>query len=261
MNRRHFLSSSFAAGTAAMVPGMAAPPQWQGTVHYVLNFFKMHAGSQASRMDKFSKETLLPLAKKHGLGPIGLFRLAIGPETPQFVVLAEVGGLAEMDSRSQAMAQDRQWALGLAELEAGDEAPYDKAERRLLRATNYSPPLSEAVGKSRTPRLFEFRVYHSPTMKQLKALHERFSGPEIKIFHRSGIYPILFADTVFGPDYPNLTYLTPFDSLEAREKAWAKFRDDPEWPEVRAESIRKAGQIVAYSNRYILNAAPYSPLL
>ncbi|MDA2931248.1 NIPSNAP family protein, partial [Acidobacteria bacterium AH-259-O06] len=252
MNRRHFLSSSLAAGTAAMVPGLALPADAKKTPYYELTFFKMHAGSQGGRMNAWAKDTLLPLADKYKLGPVGFFRLAIGPDTPQLVMLIEHSGWAEVQSRWRALLGDPQWASGLAKLEQGNEPPFDRAESRLLRATDYSPPLSQAVGKSKTPRVFEFRVYHSPTLTQLKALHERFSGPEIKIFHRSGIHPILYADTEFGPDVPNLTYLTPFDSLEAREKAWAAFGADPEWRKVRAESIKKAGQIVAYSNRFIL---------
>src|SRR6266700_3076194 len=91
----------------------------------------------------------------------------------------------------------------------------------------------------------ELRVYHSPTRSQLRAVHERFAGPETKIFARSGIHPVLYTSTLFGPNMPNLTYLIPFDSLAAREKAWDTFVADPEWVKARKESIDKGGEIVA----------------
>ena len=61
-----------------------------------------------------------------------------------------------------------------------------------------------------TTRIFELRVYQS--------------GPAIDILHRSNIHPILYSPT---------TYLIPFDSLAAREKAWTAFSADPEWIESR----------------------------
>src|SRR5262249_54427490 len=104
------------------------------------------------------------------------------------------------------------------------------------------------------------RVYHSPTQRQLRALHERFSGSEIKIFHRVGVHPILYSSTVIGPNMPNLTYLTPFATLADREKAWEAFGADAEWIKVRKESIDRAGQIANQIGITLLRPADYSPM-
>jgi hypothetical protein len=112
----------------------------------------------------------------------------------------------------------------------------------------------------KTPRIFELRTYHSPTGRQLKALHERFAGPEIRIFHRSGIHPVFYTSTVFGANRPNLTYLIPFDDLATREKAWAAFGADPEWAKVRKESIEKYGQITSVIQMSLFRATAYSPV-
>ena len=90
--------------------------------------------------------------------------------------------------------------------------------------------------------------------------HERFAGPEIQIFHRSGIHPVLYSSTLIGPNKPNLTYLIPFEDLAAREKAWAAFGADPEWLKVRAESIAKGGQISSVIQMSLFRAAAFSPL-
>ena len=102
-------------------------------------------------------------------------------------------------------------------------------------------------------------MYHSSNSTILRALHERFAGPESKIFARSGIHPVLYSSTVFGGEMPNLTYLIPFDSLAAREKAWDTFGADPEWLKVREES-NKNGQLVSVSNISIYRAVAYSPV-
>jgi hypothetical protein len=77
-------------------------------------------------------------------------------------------------------------------------------------------------GKS---RLFELRVYHSPS----PAVHQRLAS----IFTRAGIHPVISARTIAGAHPPGLTYLTPFDSLIARQKAWDAVNADPDWVRVR----------------------------
>jgi hypothetical protein len=110
------------------------------------------------------------------------------------------------------------------------------------------------------PCIFEIRQYHSPTWRQLGFLHERFSGPEIQIFHRVGVHPILYSQTVIGPNMPNLTYVIPFDDLAARERAWDAFGADPEWQKVRKESLERGGQIASVNSISLYRAAPYSPI-
>jgi len=97
-------------------------------------------------------------------------------------------------------------------------------------------------------------------MRQNRLLHERFAGPEIRIFHRVGVHPILYTTTLIGPNMPNLTYLTPFASLAEREKAWEAFGADPEWIKVRKESIDKGGQITNQISITLLRPAEYSPI-
>ena len=92
------------------------------------------------------------------------------------------------------------------------------------------------------------------------ALHDRFSGPEIKIFHRVGIRPLFYTSTVIGQNIPNLTYLIPFENLAEREKAWNAFGADPEWVKVRKESIDKHGQISSVIQISLFKATEYSPI-
>ena len=65
---------------------------------------------------------------------------------------------------------------------------------------------------------------------------------------------------MFGPHKPNLVYVTPFDDLAAREKAWATFGADPEWIKLRTESAQQHGQMNAVFEVALYRAAAYSPL-
>ena len=144
--------------------------------------------------------------------------------------------------------------------ERGEEAPYEHFSTMMLEATPYSPEIVPLNPPPKSQRIFELRVYHAPTYRQLAALHERFAGSEIKIFKRVGVHPILYTSTLFGPNMPNLTYLIPFDDLAARDKAWSAFGADPEWVKVRKESIDRSGQISISSQISLYRAASYSPI-
>ena len=125
------------------------------------------------------------------------------------------------------MVQDEDHRKGLVALESGPDAAFESMDTAVVEAADFSPEIKAEPAE--VSRIFELRIYHSPTWRQLMALLARFRGPETQIFHRSGIHPILYGSTFIGPNNPNLTYLIPFTDMAAREKAWAAFGADPEW--------------------------------
>lgn len=258
MNRREFFAAGLAAGSLGFGTGASLAQNGNNPLYEIM-IFKMKNGDQGQRMDDWCQSVLLPLAAENGIGPIGIFKAAIADYTPHMMFLIEHPDLGSIRQRWAGVTGDARWRDGMRTLEKDDNPAYESYETRLLSATSFSPPLKIAP-ENQKPRLFEFRVYHAPTIRQLLALAQRFKGPEIKLFHKSGIHPILYAYTMYGPDMPNLTYMMPFDSLKAREEAWAKFRQDPEWKRVLADSKEKDGEIVAYLSRNIYNAADYSQI-
>lgn len=178
----------------------------------------------------------------------------MAPHAQTTLVLSGFSSLEEMASAGNRMEADSSFQKARQELERGTEPAYDSRQRVLMRTADFSPEIVRLREKPQRPRYFEIRVYHSPTERQLRLVHERFAGPEIRIFHRSGIHPILYGDTIAGPDMPNLT------SLGDRERAWDTFGADAEWLKAREESIARGGQIVDYQNLSIWRAAPFSPI-
>ena len=209
-------------------------------------------------MHEWFRTALVPrLAKIHG-GPVIILDALIAPHTPEIVMIAGFSSFEEIWAMRSKVMDDAGMVAAANKLDQGTEPPFDSQSVSIIEAAPYSP---EIVAEKRdTPRLFELRVYHSPRFSQLQALHNRFNNAEIKIFHRSGIHPVLYGSTVVGPNQPNLTYLIPFDSLAAREKAWAAFGADPDWIKTRQESVEKYGQITAVNDIAIYRAAAYSPI-
>src|SRR5713226_6771999 len=265
MDRRSFMQSSLvqAIGGASMIAASAGSAAAQGSERktrlYRLSYFYMRQGEQGARLNQFFSSQM-PLFKKNIPGPIGVFNVFLGPHIPAMLVLAGYPSFVVMEEATAQWQKDPGFQKALVELEQGSEPPFDRADTVLLQATDYSPEIVPLLEKPKVPRIFELRVYHSPTQRQLRALHERFSGSEIKIFHRVGVHPILYSSTLIGPNMPNLTYLTPFATLADREKAWDAFGADPEWIKVRKESIDRAGQIANQISITLLRPTDYSPI-
>ncbi|HUK17607.1 MAG TPA: NIPSNAP family protein [Bryobacteraceae bacterium] len=260
MNRRSFAQS---VGSAAMLSTLAndaaqAQSSAQKTRIYRLEYLYYRQGSQGSRINEFLSSQM-PLFAKNTRA-MGVFTSILGPHNPLTIVLSGFASLEDMEAADQRIGRTPEFRAAVEKMESGAEPPCDRADRVLLRATDFSPEIVPLAEKPKTPRVFELRIYHSPTQRQLQFLHERFAGPEIGIFHRSGIFPILYADTLIGPNVPNQAYLMPFENLAAREKAWDAFGADPEWIKARDESIAHGGQIVADNNITLLRPTAYSPI-
>ncbi|HML18322.1 MAG TPA: NIPSNAP family protein [Bryobacteraceae bacterium] len=246
MRRRKFLPAL--AGVAAAGPLWPAPDR--RTRFYVLETFQLRQGDQVARMNDCLK-AWLPALSKDFAGPKLVLEAVIAPHTPQ---LLAVIGVATFEETRTALAT---LTAPLHSLGAGEPA-FDILNTAVLEAAAYSPEIP--AEKRDRPRYFELRTYHSPSGMQLDALHRRFAQTEVGVFHRSGIFPLFYSSTLIGANLPNLTYLIPFDSLAAREKAWDAFSADPEWIKARKESIDKYGQIVSVSDIAIYRATPYSPI-
>jgi hypothetical protein len=256
LDRRQF----FQGLPAMLASTAAAAAESEGkTRFYVVEQYLLEQGTQPGRINDFFSRTLLPAMNRVHKGPKIFLEALIAPHMPMVTAIVGVESCDQIWSISKQLFADKDFSKAFDEWEAG-EAPYVQVNCSLLEATDFSPEIS-VPSEPGAPRIFEMRTYHSPTARQLKGLLERFAGAEIEVFHRSGIHPVLYTTTVFGESRPNLTYLMPFDSLGAREKAWAAFAADPEWIKVRKESVAKYGaDIVAVQNMSLHRATAYSPV-
>jgi len=255
LDRRQFLEGMPALAPAALLGAAEATPR---TRFYLLEQYFLENGTQPGRLHDFFSKALLPAMERVHKGPKIFLEALIAPHMPQMAAIFGVESSEQIWSVSKALFADKEFSRAFDKWESG-EAPFLSTSASLLEAAPYSPDVATPE-KPGEPRIFELRTYHSPTSRQLKLLHQRFAGAEIKIFHRVGVHPLLYTSTVFGADRPNLTYLIPFDNLAAREKAWNAFAADEEWIRVRKESIDRGGQISSVIRMQLFRAAAYSPI-
>jgi len=65
---------------------------------------------------------------------------------------------------------------------------------------------------------------------------------------------------VVGEGLPSLTYMVVFADAAARERAWAAFREDPEWLKLRGRPEYADAEIVSGITSTLLRPTEYSQL-
>ncbi|MBZ5514567.1 MAG: NIPSNAP family protein [Acidobacteriia bacterium] len=262
INRRSFLkSTSGAAMASAAMAGLGKARDAETLPQYLVDCvtFRLHSGAQMGNALAWLEKRAMPLWEKHGFGPVGVFTVDVGEHLPAVLFLRVYSSLADRQLVWSRLSSDPAWKAAVADLEKEGPA-FFREDSMLLLSTSFSPPIKPAAPGDPAHALYELRIYESPTWRQLEYLHERFAGGEIDVFHKSGIHPVLYADTLIGPNQPNMIYLIPFESPAQREKAWQAFRDHPDWIKLREDSIRRGGEIVRNIKNMILAPTSFSML-
>jgi NIPSNAP len=138
-------------------------------------------------------------------------------------------------------------------------------ERSILRAFAGYPQIelpSEKMGSDGKPinRLFEFRTYESRTSLSLKNKVEMFNQEEIRIFRDCDFAPIFFGETIIGSRMPSLSYIVAFESMEHRDKSWAKFVSSPEFNRIKTKANWSDPEAVSNIRSAFLRALPFSSI-
>jgi hypothetical protein len=245
-----FASAAALAGRAPAAEGEASPAPFIEILTY-----RLHMGEQNSRLLSWLEKQAVPMLQKHRIGPAGFFTVSIGPHIPAVVEILSYPSLAEMEAAWGRVLADKEWGAALAELESAGP-PFFRVDTVLLRATDFCPPLKATPPEEAGHKIYELRFYEASTHRQLEFMHGRFAAGEIDVFHKVGINPILYGDTVFGPNIPNMGYLIPFESLAQREKAWEAFGASPEWAQIAKEWMARSGELARnISNTFLVPTA------
>ena len=93
----------------------------------------------------------------------------------------------------------------------------------------------------------------------LPALKKQFKTRTLAIWKKHGIRQIGFWTVLIGDGSNDLHCALAWKSMAERERKWAKFRADPAWRKVRAET-EKDGPIIANINSVFLRPTDFSAL-
>lgn len=116
---------------------------------------------------------------------------------------------------------------------------------------------AQSAGDAGGP-VYELRIYHTYEGK-LEPLLKRFREQETKIFERLGMHGVGY----WTPDDEplkgrTLVYMLRHKSRAAATESWAKFRTDPEWVKLKAETEAN-GALVEKHDITFMTLTDFSP--
>ncbi len=216
-----------------------------------------------AEFDDYFEKAVIPALNRKGIDVVGVFQRAKPNDdgTTSLFVLVPLSSPSQLPNLLSELAGDSEFiADGQSFLETDHKKPpYVRARSEMLLAFDCFPkvkiPTQKSAGKD---RLFELRVYESPTdlLGHLKV--EMFNSGEVPIFLDCGIQPVFMGQAFVGDKLPNLTYMTVYDNAEQRDECWKKFQKHPDWQVLKG--VKKYEGTVSKIHKTDLLPRPYSQL-
>jgi hypothetical protein len=235
MNRRNFVSTALAAGAASLPASAQTSAKAADGKQEFLEFrlYQTMLGDKKKPLQDYLSSAFIPAVNRLGIKSVGIFNVTHGPNRPSLYVLIphpNMESVLTLGSRLDKDAEYQKNAASFMDLPLSDPG-YVRKETSLMLAFSHLPklvvPTQVAQKKS---HIFQLRIYESHNEKIAKKKIEMFNeGGEIAIFQKTGLTPVFFGETLFGPLMPNLHYMLVFDDMAAKDSAWAAFRNHPDW--------------------------------
>lgn len=268
MNRRDFLTSTTAAAmataaTTSILPARAAESAPGAREYYELRRYHLRRGPKQRVFEDYLRNAWLPAMERAGIGPVGVFSVMVGPESPSLYTLIPYASLEQYASVSARLRADEEYKKAGAEARSATAADpvYQRVESWLLGSIASVPKLEVPVQKREGKgRLFELRVYESHSKSANLKKIEMFDIGETALFRRAGLAPVFFGEALIGSRLPNLTYMLVYDDLAARDAAWRRFGGDPEWHKLSSTPGFTDPEIVTDISNVLLRPTPYSQI-
>lgn len=265
MQRRQFLSSSLAASTLALKTGAAqtAGAGAGSRQYYELRKYHLDSGPQEKLIDAYFEQALIPALNRMGMNPVGAFSLYLGPEQPSIYLLIPSSSLESLVTAELHLAQDQQFMEAAKPFWSAPakEPGFERMESQLMIAFEGYPQLTlPPATASKGKRVFQLRIYESPSQADHVRKVEMFHAGEFDIFKKAGFWNVFFSDTLVGPRLPNLTYMISFPDLSQMNDLWKTFSSDPDWKKLVASPKFSYEAIVSNITSLILNPKSYSQI-
>jgi hypothetical protein len=237
VDRREFLAAGAVAALSPL-PHLHTLGQSAQRQYFELRRYHLLPGPKQRAFIDFVGSTAIPAMNRAGVSKIGAFTVVYGENEPSLLLVLSHQTLVSVVSLRDRLAADSVYArAGAAILDAPiSDPPFVRVESSLLRAFDAMPTLEApaATGAARS-RIFELRTYESHSDAAALNKLKMFNAGEVPIFRRSGLTPVFFGETLIGAKMPSLTYMLTFTDMSARDTAWGRFGQDPEWKTLSAD--------------------------
>lgn len=242
MKRRDFLATSAVAGLAlTQAEALVAADKDADKAILELRTYSLETAEKQAQLIEVLDTAAIPAWNRLGIEPVGIFTAKaednpLKPNGKGYVAGLEVfvllphKSLESVLTANRKLMEDAEYVAGAQPIWDGtkNDPLYARIESNLLVAFDGCPQVE--VPSTQKGRILQLRCYESHNAERGYKKIDMFNlGGEIEVFRRCGMTPVFFGESIVGTKIPNLTYMLGFDSPEAGEEAWAKFREDPKW--------------------------------
>lgn len=227
MNRREFSLAAIAT-SAAGISGSILAQDDKEPAFYELRTYELRNDLPVGKFRTFLEKSYLPVIRPLVAGPIGVFEVVTGQDTPAVILLLQYDSPTKLRSNSQLTAKaDAGWKEYVS-----SGMPYVRYRSELFRAFEGQPRIA-LPAERQSGHLFELRTYESKNALKAAAKVDMFNSEEMKIFRDCSMHTVFFGEALIGRKLPHLTYMLAFDDMAAREAAWARFGSNPDWNRIK----------------------------
>lgn len=264
MDRRGFMAATGLGGLAAVGATQAQAQEssdgdsGSGREVYELRTYHFETEEQVAAFDTFMEEAAIPALNRIGIQNVGVFKDGKGKDISPVYVLLTHPNAESVVTMTQRIGEDYDFGADGADfLMAPAESPaYTRIESSLFLAFEGMPKM--AIPSTAEGRVFQLRIYESPSVVTGQKKIEMFNTAEIDIFNKTGLDAVFFGEAIIGDKMPNLTYMLGFDSMKDQKAAWKAFIAHPEWEELSSRPEYADDKILSNITNIPLVPASYS---
>ncbi|MFC1539185.1 NIPSNAP family protein [Candidatus Latescibacterota bacterium] len=260
MERRTFLAQSGAAGivSAGTITGAEMSEAADSRDYFELQRYTFETAAKKKIFDSFMADAAIPAMNRIGIEPIGVFYSE--NEFSPVYVLRRYRTLESFAESKQKLLADKAYLRDGADFLniITETAVYSRIESSLMVAFSAIPHLETPVHSK--DRVFQLRIYESPSVKTGLKKIEMFNTAELAIFRKTGLNPLFFGETLVGEKMPNLTYMVGFENTKEQSESWKRFGSHPDWQKLRAIPEYADDRILCGITNLVLLPAPYSQI-
>jgi hypothetical protein len=261
MTRSTFLKSTVAAaGIAASTRAASTAQAAEGNAceYFEIRKYTLKSPEKQALLEAYLKDSAIPALNRLGVRHVGVFLPEQPEATPVVYVVLRHDSLGQFAKSTELLSDTTLEHTGAAYLNApATDVVYERVESWLTKGIDGMLTMSVPPKGS---RVYQLRIYESPTEKTAKKKIEMFNIGELEIFKRSGLNAVFFGETIVGPLMPNLTYMLAFNDAAAKDQAWNTFRVDPEWTKLKTTPGFTDKEIVSRITNIVLVPATCSQI-
>ena len=229
--------------------------------YYEIRIYKIFDYEKQQIAENYLQNALIPALNRMGVDRVGVFRNLSDENDHSLFMLIPFSSIEQFTNMNQHLADDPKYKANAEVYFKRNKktALYQRIESRFMKAFKGIPVLEiPSYSTEKKDRLFELRLYESPTEDHARRKVKMFNEGEIDIMRDVKLAPIFFGETLIAPDVPNLVYMLSGTDEESHGQHWKDFLAHPEW--IRIKELEEYKGTVSSIKKWMLTPTSYSQL-